>query len=154
MRQRLSSAVATGRMRTRRSTGGKGGNPMKRLLVVLLVTAVAMAAGAPAADARNGAHSRPPSSQHRSHSHSHSHRGHGFGWGFGFGFLSGTFLGAPFYAPSYYAPPLYAPPPAYYGPPPASCYAADGYWTSVPLSTDGGFTTYQQVWVPPQTICR
>ena len=36
--------------------------------------------------------------------------------------------------------------------PPASCYTSEGYWTLVPMTTDGGFTPYEQVWVPPQTF--
>ncbi len=47
----------------------------------------------------------------------------------------------------------YAPPPPVYAPPAPACYTQPGYWTQVPRSVPGGYT-YQNVWVPPQTVCQ
>lgn len=84
----------------------------------------------------------------------------GFWPGFGVGAFTGLILGgalaAPYYYhPYYYAPYYYAPPPpAYYYAPTPACYTQPGYWQQVPYTRDGGFTTYQNVWVSPQTVCR
>ncbi len=51
------------------------------------------------------------------------------------------------------AAPYYAPPPFYVAPQPY-CYTQPGYWSQVPAYGYGGYTTYQNVWVPPQTVCR
>ncbi len=122
---------------------------MKKLLPVLLAVVLVMTVFVPTASAWR--------------------RGGCFGCGFGFGFFTGavvgTALAAPFYYypryyPYYYYPPYpyypaypsYVAPPAYAAPQP-SCYSQQGYWQQAPVSS-GGFTTYQNVWVPPQTVCR
>lgn len=123
---------------------------MKKLLMVLL--AIVLVAGVLV----------PTGSAWGRGSHGGWHRGGCFGCGFGFGFFSGAVVGgilaAPYYYPPYYYAPSYYPPyyapPAYAAPPRPSCYTQQGYWQQAPMSSSGGFTTYQNVWVPPQTVCR
>ena len=43
--------------------------------------------------------------------------------------------------------------PVYVAPQP-SCYAQPGYWSQVPAYGYGGYPMYQNVWVPPRTVCR
>jgi hypothetical protein len=52
------------------------------------------------------------------------------------------------------ATPHYAAPPPVYAPPPPTCYTQPGYWAQVPYTSSGWFTTYQNVWVPPRTVCQ
>ena len=61
------------------------------------------------------------------------------------GGIVGGVLAAPYYA---------APPPPVYAPPPPTCYTQPGHWAQVPDAGPGGYTTYQTVWVPPQTVCQ
>ncbi len=123
---------------------------MKKFLVVLM--AVLLVTGVTAPALAGGGHG--------SHGGGRSHGGHGGFWpGYGWGFFSGAILGgalaAPYYYAPYYAPYYYAPPPPanYYAPQP-SCSTQPGYWQQAPLTSSGGFTTYQNVWAPPQTVCR
>ncbi len=46
-----------------------------------------------------------------------------------------------------------APPPVVAAPAPA-CYTQPGYWGQAPVTRPDGYTSYQQVWVPPQTVCQ
>lgn len=91
----------------------------------------------------------------------HGHRGGGGyrgGWyggfwpGYGVGAFTGLAIGT-LAAPYAYPYPYYAPPPVYLMPAP-TCYQSGGYWTQVPVNGGGGYTTYQNVWVPGGTICR
>ncbi len=119
---------------------------MKRLLIPVLAILLVAAVSVPTASARGG-HGR---------FHGGWHRGGGcFGCGFGLGFFSGAVLGGALAAPYYYYPPYpyYVAPPAY-APPQPYCYTQPGYWQQVPMSSDGGYTTYQNVWVPQQAVCR
>jgi len=52
------------------------------------------------------------------------------------------------------APYLAAPPPPVYSPPPPACYTQPGYWSQAPYTGPGGYTMYQNVWVPPRTVCQ
>ncbi len=107
---------------------------MKKLLIVLLAIVMVAAVSVPTASADRGWH----------------HRGGGcFGCGFGLGFFSGAVVGGALAAPYYYPPP-----PVYvYTPPPPRCFTQPGYWSQVPYTGYNGYTTYQSVWVPPQTVC-
>ncbi len=104
---------------------------MNKLLIVLLAIVMVAAVSVPTASADRGWH----------------HRGGGcFGCGFGLGFFSGAVVGGALAAP------YYAPPPVYVVPRP-SCYTQPGHWSVLPYTSYNGYTTYQNVWVPPQTIC-
>ncbi len=46
-----------------------------------------------------------------------------------------------------------APPPVVAAPAPA-CYTQPGYWGQAPVTRPDGYTSYQSVWVPPQTVCQ
>ncbi len=126
---------------------------MKKLLSALLAIVLVAAVSVPTASARGG---------RGFHGGRHFRGGHGcFGCGFGFGFFTGAVLGGVLAAPYYYRPyPYYYPPYPYYGAPPVYgapqpyCYTQPGYWQQVPMSSSGGYTTYQNVWVPQQTVCR
>lgn len=122
---------------------------MKKFLIVLLAIVLVTAVFVPTASAWR--------------------RGGCFGCGFGFGVLTGAVVGSALAWPFYYPPypyyynapyPYYGVPPTYYGVPPAYavpqpyCYTQQGYWQQAPVSNGGGFTTYQSVWVPPQSVCR
>ncbi len=48
----------------------------------------------------------------------------------------------------------YAAPPAVVAAPAPACYTQPGYWGQAPVTRPDGYTTYQQVWVPPQTVCQ
>ncbi len=110
---------------------------MKKFLIVLLASVMVAAVSVPPASARDW---------HR-HGGFH-HRGGGcVGCAFVGGLVLGGVLGGVLAAP-YYAPP----PPVYVAPPPY-CTRRPGYWSQVPYTTYGGYTTYQNVWVPPQTVC-
>ena len=61
------------------------------------------------------------------------------------GGVLGGLLAAPYYA---------APPAPVYGPPSPTCYTQPGHWAQVPFAGPGGYPTYQNVWVPPQTVCQ
>ena len=117
---------------------------MKKLLIILLAIVMVAAVSVPPASARDhGWHGRGGWGERHEF-----HRGGGcFGCGFGFGFFSGAILGGALAAP------YYAPPPVYVAPPPPTCYTQPGYWQQVPYS-NGYYTQYQTVWVPPQTVCR
>lgn len=124
---------------------------MKKFLGALLAMMLVAAVAVPTATAGGD---RP------FHRGRHFHHGHGcYGCGFGLGFFSGAVVGGAlagpyYYHPYYYAPyPTYVAPPVYVAPPP-SCATQPGYWQQVPLSDSGGYTTYQNVWVPGQTVCR
>ncbi len=52
------------------------------------------------------------------------------------------------------AAPHYASPPPVYAPPPPACYTQPGYWSQVPYAGPDGYTVYQNVWVPPRTVCE
>ncbi len=80
---------------------------------------------------------------HRHHFHHRGCVGCGFVGGLVLGGVLGGALAAPYYAP----PPFYVAPQPY-------CYTQPGYWSQVPAYGYGGYTTYQNVWVPPQTVCR
>lgn len=124
---------------------------MKKLLSALLALLLVAAVSVPTAIAGGG---------HPFHGRRHFHRGHGcYGCGFGFGFFPGAVVGGAVVGPYYYAPYYYAPYPSYvvppvYAPPQPSCSTQPGYWQQVPLSDSGGYSTYQNLWVPEQTVCR
>jgi len=109
---------------------------MRKLLPVLL--AVVLLGTVPAlspalAGGHGGSHS----------GHGGSHPGHGhIHPGFGVGVLVG---------PAYVYPYLG---PVYVEPLPPTCYTTQGYWAQVPVTPAYGFPTYQNVWVPPQTVCQ
>jgi hypothetical protein len=128
---------------------------MKKLLIVLLAIVMVGAVSVPMAAAAGG-HGFRGGGHFRGGFHG-GFRGHGcFGCGFGFGFFSGVALGGLWAAPYYYYPPpyYYYPPAATYSAPQSSCYTQPGYWSQAPMNQNGGFTTYQNVWVPAQTVCR
>ncbi len=115
---------------------------MKRLLIPFLAIVLVAAVAVPPASAQwgGGWHGRGgPAPRHE------FHRGGGC---VGCGFLGGLILGGVLAAP------YYAPPPVYAAPPPPTCYTQPGYWSQVATTGPGGFTTYQNVWVPAQTICQ
>ena len=68
------------------------------------------------------------------------------------GFIGGLVLGG--ILGGVLATPSTPPPPPVYAPPPRTCYTQPGYWAQVPYSRSGGYTTYQNVWVAPRTICQ
>ena len=108
---------------------------MKRRWVLALAFAVASAVPVLPAQAYRG-----------DYHHEHGDRdrgcvGCGFVGGLVVGGILGSLLGAPYAVP----PPVYDPPPA--------CYMRPGYWSQVPVVRPDGFTTYQNVWVPPQSLC-
>jgi hypothetical protein len=78
------------------------------------------------------------------------HAIHGSGGCVGCGFVGGLLLGG--ILGGVLAAPYAAPPPVYTSPPP-TCYTQPGSWGQVPYAGPDGYTTYQTVWVPPQTIC-
>jgi len=88
-----------------------------------------------------------------------AHAGGGHFWG---GFAAGTATGlvvGTLAAPRYYAPApaYYAPAPVYVAPSPVCRdYQTGGYWRQVPVVDAGGFTSYQNVWVPGgvQRVCQ
>ncbi len=100
------------------------------LLAIMLVTAVIV----PPANAQwgRGWHGRGGSGERHEF-----HRGGGC---VGCGFLGGLILGGVLAAP-------------YYAPPPTR-YTQPGYWPQIPYTSPGGYTTFQNVWVPSQTICQ
>jgi len=80
------------------------------------------------------------------------HRGGCVGCGFVGGLVVGGVLGG--LVGSALAGPAYAGPPPIYAPaPPRTCDTQPGYWSQVPSVGPGGYTVYQNVWVPPQTVC-
>jgi hypothetical protein len=117
---------------------------VKKFLVPLLAVAlVAAVLVSPASAQGRGWHGRG------------GHEFHGGGGCVGCAFVGGLVLGgvlggvlaAPYLAP--------APPPApVYAPPPPACYTQSGHWSQAPVIGPGGYTTYQTVWVPPQTVCQ
>ncbi len=120
---------------------------MKKLLVPLLALVLVAGISIPTADAAwgGGWHGR----WGRGERHEF-HRGHGcVACGFLGGLVLGGIVGGALAAP-YYAPPatVYAPPP------PPACYTQPGYWSQVPHTDPYGYITYQNVWVPPQTVCE
>jgi len=92
----------------------------------------------------------PPAQAYRGDDHhDRGHHGGGcVGCGFVGGLVVGGALGALLGAPYAVAPPTYA-----YTPPPPACYTRPGYWSQAPVVRPDGLTTYQRVWVPPQTVC-
>ena len=132
---------------------------MRKVLSALLAIVLVAAVFVPAASARGGRGFHSGGRFHGGHAHGGGrfHGGHGcFGCGFGFGFFSGAVLGGALAAPYYYRPypyPYYVAPPVYTAPQPY-CSTQQGYWQQVPMSSDAGFTTFQNVWVPQQTVCR
>src|SRR3989304_4664865 len=134
---------------------------MKKLLSILLALGMVAAVAVSPASADRGWHGRGGGGVRHE-----VHRGGGcvgcgfvggpppggggcVGCGFVGGLLLGGALGAAMAAPYYYAPPA----PVYVAPPPPACYTQRGYWSQVPYTSYGGYTTYQNVWVPPQTVC-
>ncbi len=88
-----------------------------------------------------------PASAH----HGHHHHGHFWG-GFGAGAATGLIFGT-LAAPRYYEPaPVYVYPPA----PVCRDIQTQGYWRQVPVMGAGGFTTYQNEWIPGsyQRVCQ
>ena len=119
---------------------------MRKLLIVLLALGIVAAVAVSPASADQGWHGRGGWGVRHE-----VHRGGGcVGCGFVGGLFLGGALGAALAAPYFYAPPA----PVYVGPPPPACYTQPGYWSQVPYTSYGGYTTYQNVWVPPQTVCR
>ncbi len=109
---------------------------MKNFLSILLATVLVAAVAVPTASARDWGE------RHE------FHRGGGcVACGFIGGLALGGILGGALAAPYYAAPPA----PVYLTPP--SCYTRPGYWSQVPAYGYGGYTTYQNVWVPQQTVC-
>ena len=119
---------------------------MKKLLIPILVVALVAVVSVPQADADGG---RGWGSR-GGRVERHEYRGGGgcVGCALVGGLVLGGIIGGLLAAPHYAAPaPVYTPPPP-------TCYTKPGYWTQVPYSRTPGFTTYQNVWVPPQTICQ
>jgi hypothetical protein len=117
---------------------------MKKLLILLLAGVMVAAISVPPASARDGG-------WHGGGTWGVRHGFHAGGGCFGCGFVGGLVLGgvlggvlaAPYYAPA----PVYAAPAPY-------CYTQPGHWSQVLYTGNGGYATYQNVWVPPQTVCR
>jgi len=119
---------------------------MKKLLIPLLAIVLVAAVSVPPASAawgRDGGGRGGWGERHEFHG-----RGGCVGCGFLGGLVVGGILGGVLAAP------YYAPPPVYAAPPPPTCYTQPGYWSRVPNTGSGGYTTYQNVWVPPQTVCQ
>ncbi len=119
---------------------------MKKFLIPLLALVLVTAAAVPPASAAWG---RGWSGQGGS---GERHDFHGGGGCVGCGFLGGLILGG--ILGQVLAAPYYAPPPVYAAPSPPNCYTQPGYWSQVPVAGPGGYIAYQNVWVPPQTVCR
>lgn len=120
---------------------------MRKLLVPLLAIVLVAAVSVPPASAAPWGHGGRGDWGERHEFHG----GRGcFGCAFVGGLVLGGVLGGVLAAPYYAAPPA---PPAY-APPPPTCYTQPGYWSQVPYAGPGGYTTYQNVWVPPQTVCQ
>ena len=117
---------------------------MKKLLVLLVVILLVAAVSAPPASAAERGWGGRSDWGER-------HESHGGGGCFGCALFGGLVLGGILGSALAGA---YASPPPVYGPPPPTCYSQPGYWTQVPRSVPGGYTTYQNVWVPPQTVCQ
>jgi hypothetical protein len=118
---------------------------MKKFVIPLLAL-VLVAVAVPPASAAWGRGSSGPGGWGERHE---THRGGGC---VGCGFLGGLILGG--ILGGVLAAPYYGPPPVYAVPPPPTCYIQPGYWSLVPVAGPGGYVTYQNVWVPPQTVCR
>ncbi len=119
---------------------------MKKLLSVLLAVMLMAAVSVPTASAWEGG-------RHGRGGWGERHEFHGGGGGlfpgYAFGAITGLLLGGALTAPYYVAPP----PAVYVAPPPPTCYTRPGFWSQVPYS-NGYYTTYRNVWVPPQTVCQ
>ncbi len=123
---------------------------MKKVLVILVAVLLVVGIVAPPAALAWDRGWHGGYRGHGGHWRHGGYGGHGGFWpGYAFGAFTGLVLGGALAAP-YYA----APPPYFYAPPPPSCYTQGGYWTQVPYISYGGYTTYQNVWVPAQTVCR
>jgi hypothetical protein len=118
---------------------------MKKLLIPLLALVLATAVAVPPASAAWG---RGGSGQGGWGERHDIHGGGCVGCGFLGGLILGGILGGVLATPYYAAPPVYA------VPPPPTCYSQPGYWSQVPVTVPGGYITYRNVWVPPQTVCR
>ena len=114
---------------------------MKKLLSALLAVALVAALSAAPASADPGWGGRGWGHRHEFHG------GGGFFPGYAFGAVTGLLLGGALFPPRYAAP-------VYVTPLPPACYTQPGYWSQAPVPGPGGYTTYQNVWVPPQTVCR
>jgi hypothetical protein len=119
---------------------------MKKLLVSLLAIVLVTGVSLPTASAAwGGWHGREGWGERHD-----SHRGGGcVGCAILGGLVLGGILGGALAAPYYSAPP------PVYAPPPPTCYTQPGHWEQVPAYTaPNGYTTYQNVWVPAQTVCQ
>ena len=121
---------------------------MKKLLVPLLAIVLVAGASIPTASAewRGGWHGRGGGGER--------HEFHGGGGCVACGFLGGLVLGG--VLGGVLAAPYYSAPPApVYAPPQPACYTQPGHWEQVPAYAGPyGYTTYRNVWVPPQTVCQ
>lgn len=129
---------------------GEPGSPakesaMKKILIPLLVIVLVAAASLPPASADGGHNWRGRGGRVERH----EYRGGGcVGCALFGGLVLGGIIGGLLAAPHYAAPaPVYAPPPP-------TCYTQSGYWTQVPYVSSPEYTTYRNVWVPPQTVCQ
>ena len=115
---------------------------MKKLLSALLAIVLVAAVSVVPASADPGWHGRGGWGER------HEFRGGGgFLPGYAFGAVTGLVLGEVLAGPPYAAP-------VYVTPLPPACYTQPGYWSQAPVPGPGGYTAYQNVWVPPQTVCR
>jgi len=117
---------------------------MKKLLGLTLVILLLLAVAAPPVDAgwNRGGHGRwegGPRQEYRSSGCPAC------------GFLGGLILGG--VLGGVLAAPAFGPPPVYAAPPPI-CHTQPGYWTQVPVSRSGEYTTYRNAWVAPQMVCQ
>lgn len=119
---------------------------MKKFLIPLLVFVLVAVASVPPASADGGRGWRGRGGR----AERHVYRGGGecVGCALVGGLVLGGILGG------LLAAPIYAAPPPVYAPPPPTCYSQPGYWTQVPYYNSPWYTTYQNVWVPPRTVCR
>jgi hypothetical protein len=101
--------------------------------VAVILTAAVSASPVSAAWSRAG---HPPTVER--------HAGYGVAGCPGCAFLGGVVVGGLLAGAA--AAPVYAPQPV--------CYAQPGYWSQAPVTRPDGYTEYQSVWVPPQTVCQ
>ncbi len=121
---------------------------MKKLLVPLLAIVLLAGLSVPTAQAAEGR------GWHGRGGWGERHEFHGGDGCVACGFLGGLVVGG--ILGGVLAAPYYAAPPApVYTPPPPTCYTQPGHWEQLPAYTGPyGYTTYQNVWVPPRTVCQ